>query len=133
MGLLKHLLFWPVTGPSFLTRFALEKVEGAVRTELTDEQAVKRDLMELQMQLELGDIEDSEYVEREAELMRRLRTVRDWRERYGMPTSGGLVRVADEAAGGAGASATAADEEEAPSVARSDDAEVGIELGFDED
>ena len=57
MGLLKHLLFWPVTGPAFLTRFSLEKVEGAVRTELTDVTSVKRELMELQMQLELGDID----------------------------------------------------------------------------
>ena len=96
MGLLKHLLFWPVTGPSYLARFSLEKVEGAVKTELTDDSVVKRDLMELQMELELGDIDDDEYVEREASLMRRLRQVREWREQFGMATSGGLVRVAGE-------------------------------------
>jgi hypothetical protein len=55
--------------------------------------------MELQMQLELGDITDDEYVEREAVLMARLRDVRAWRERLGKATSGGPVRVArdDEA------------------------------------
>ncbi|HSH45366.1 MAG TPA: gas vesicle protein GvpG [Longimicrobiales bacterium] len=94
MGLLKHLLFWPVTGPSFLTRFSLEKVEDAVRTELTDDSAVRKDLMELQLELEMGEIDDEEYVAREAELMHRLRQVREWRERFGMATSGGLVRVA---------------------------------------
>lgn len=96
MGLLKHLLFWPVTGPSFLTRFSLEKVEGAVRTELTDDSSVRKDLMELQLELEMGEIDDDEYVAREAELMHRLRQVRAWRERFGMATSGGLVRVATD-------------------------------------
>jgi hypothetical protein len=132
VGLLKHLLFWPVTGPSFLTRFSLEKVEGAVRAELTDDSSVKRDLMELQMQLELGDIDDEEYVEREAALMLRLRDVRHWREEFGMATAGGLVRVApsdeeentDDEAG---------QEERTPQVARSDEAQVDISFGFDED
>jgi hypothetical protein len=129
MGLLKHLLFWPVTGPSFLTRFSLEKVEGAVRTELTDVESVKRDLMELQMELELGEVGDVEYERREAELMHRLREVRRWRERYGMPTSGGLVQVADEASEGT----ERPDPEEAPRVARADAAEIDLDLGFDDD
>jgi hypothetical protein len=34
------------------------------------------------------------YLEREAELMARLRDVRAWRERLGKATSGGPVRVA---------------------------------------
>lgn len=99
MGILKHLLFWPVTGPKFLTEFALGKVEGVVREQLTDDSSVKADLLELQLQLELGEIDDEQYAAREAELMQRLRDVREWRERYGMGVAGGLVRVAqDEAA-----------------------------------
>ncbi len=94
MGFLKHLLFWPVTGPLFLTRFSLERVEGAVRERLTDDAAVKAELLELQLQLELGEIDDAAYAEREAALMQRLREVREWRERLGMGVSGGLVRVA---------------------------------------
>jgi|SRR5690606_12504132 len=93
MGLLKHLLFWPYTGPKFLTEFSLRQVEGVVREELTDDSAVKADLLELQLQLELGDIDDDEYVVREAALMQRLREIRDWRERLGMGVSGGPVRV----------------------------------------
>lgn len=93
MGLLKHLLFWPVTGPSFLIRFSLDKVGDTVREELTDDHAVKEELLALQMRLELGEIEDDEYVELEAELMQRLRDVREWREEFGMGTSGGPVRV----------------------------------------
>lgn len=98
MGLLKHLLFWPYTGPMFLLDFSLRKVEGVVREELTDDARIKSELMEIQLLLELGDIDDAEYSRREAELMRRLREVREWRERFGMATSGGVVRVAQDEA-----------------------------------
>ena len=64
-----------------------------MREQLTDDQAVKEDLLALQMQLELGEIDDEEYVEREAALMQRLRDVRHWREQFGMGTSGGPVQV----------------------------------------
>ena len=94
MGILKHLLFWPVTGPLFLARFSLEKVEGVVREQLTDDAAIKAELLELQLELELGEVDDATYAAREAALMRRLREVREWRERFGMGVSGGLVRVA---------------------------------------
>ena len=94
MGFLKHLLFWPVTGPKFLMDFSFDKIQGVVREELTDDTAVKADLMELQLLLELGDIDDDEYIRREAALMQRLREIREWREEFGMGVSGGPVRVA---------------------------------------
>ena len=93
MGILKHLLFWPVTGPSFLTRFSLEKVSDSVRQELTSDDAVKEEILALQMRLELGDIDDDEYIAEEYALMQRLRDVRYWREQYGMGVSGGPVQV----------------------------------------
>ena len=46
------------------------------------------------MRLELGDIDDDAYVAEEASLMRQLRDVREWRERLGMGTAGGPVRMA---------------------------------------
>lgn len=131
MGLLKHLLFWPVTGPEFLVRFSLDKVEETVRRELTDDHAVKEDLLALQMQLELGEIDDAEYVEREAELMHRLREVRRWREELGMGTAGGPVRVA-----GSGGSGGAPPEEgpEGPpprgGIASSEGARVEVDLDW---
>lgn len=94
MGFLKHLLFWPVTGPLFLTRFSLDRVRERVREELTDEDRVREDLLALQMELELGEIDEEEYERREAELMRQLREVREWRRRFGMGVRGGPVRVA---------------------------------------
>jgi hypothetical protein len=97
MGILKHVLFWPVTGPQFLIKYSLGQVEGVVKEELTDDQAIKEDLMALQMRVELGEVDDEEYAVYEEALMQRLRDVRHWREEFGMGTSGGPVRVrADE-------------------------------------
>jgi hypothetical protein len=94
MGLLTNLLFFPVTGPVAGIRWALGKVQRVVEDELTDDTPVKQDYMELQLKLELGEIDDAEYVRREAEIMTRLREIRAWREQLGMGTSGGPVRVA---------------------------------------
>ena len=94
MGLVANVLFFPVTGPVAGIRWALGKVQAVVEEELTDDSSVKQELMELQMLLELGDIDDAEYIRREAVLMQRLREVREWRERLGKGVSGGPVRVA---------------------------------------
>ncbi|HEY0529866.1 MAG TPA: gas vesicle protein GvpG [Gemmatimonadaceae bacterium] len=95
MGLLTNILLAPFLGPIYGTRWTLDKVDRVVREELTDDTPIKEDLMALQMQLEMGEIDDAQYVQREAEIMQRLRAVREWREQYGMSTSGGPVRVAE--------------------------------------
>ncbi len=102
MGLITNLLLFPIMGPVAGVRWTLGKVQRVAEDELTDDTAVKQELMELQMQLELGDIDDAEYLRREAELMQRLREIREWRERLGRPTAGGPVRVARDDAGDAG-------------------------------
>ena len=94
MGLLAKLLLFPVAGPIAGIRWSLEQVQNVVETELTDDSAIKQELMELQMLLELGDIDDEEYRRREAQLMQQLREVRAWREHFGMSAPGGPVRVA---------------------------------------
>ncbi|MGQ0561913.1 MAG: gas vesicle protein GvpG [Gemmatimonadota bacterium] len=139
MGLLKHLLFWPVTGPQFLIDFALDQVEGVVRENLTDDSEVKAELMELQLLLELGDIDEDEYVAREAVLMQRLREIRDWREQFGMGVSGGPVRVQaeEETAPPAGdelAELPPAQKAEAgaePKVAKPDEAAIDLHLDWE--
>jgi hypothetical protein len=98
MGILSKVLFFPVTGPVAGIRWSLGKVVQAAEEELTDDAPIKQELMELQMQLELGDIDDAEYVRREAELMARFREVRAWKERLGKAVSGGPVRVARDTA-----------------------------------
>lgn len=125
MGLLKHLLFWPVTGPNFLTRFSLEKVHDTVRAELTDDGRIKEELFALQMQLEAGEIGEAQYLEREADLMRQLREVREWREEFGMGLTGGPVRVA-------GSDPAAGEEERTSPPGEPGDADVRVHLDFDE-
>ena len=93
MGLLTNILFFPVTGPVAGIKWSLNKVMQVAEEELTDDSGIRQELMELQMQVELGDVDDEEYVRREGELMARLRDVRAWRERLGKSVSGGPVRV----------------------------------------
>ncbi|CAN5653660.1 hypothetical protein BH23GEM10_BH23GEM10_00440 [soil metagenome] len=137
MGILKHLLFWPVTGPLFLADFSLGKVEGVVREELTDDTRIKSELMELQMKLELGDIDDDQYVEMEAAIMLQLREIRHWREQFGMGVSGGPVRVqADQSAAvvtdeDTQDAAAEAETDRQPHVAESGGASVEINLDWD--
>ena len=100
MGLLTNILFFPVTGPVAGDRWSLGKVMKVVEEELTDDAPVKQEFMELQMKLELGEIDDEEYAVREAEIMARLREVRQWRERLGKANPGGPVRVARDPAEG---------------------------------
>lgn len=100
MGLLKHVLFWPVTGPIAGIEWSMNQVMKVVEEELTDDTPVKEEFMELQMKLELGEIDDEEYAVREAEIMARLREVRAWRERLGKSNPGGPVRVARSSAEG---------------------------------
>ncbi len=102
MGLLTNVLFFPVTGPVAGIKWTLGKIAQVVDEELTDDTPIKQELMELQMQLELGDVDDDEYRRREADLMTRLRDVREWRERLGKSNPGGPVRVVGSSGGGGG-------------------------------
>jgi hypothetical protein len=64
MGLLTNILLAPFLGPVWGTRWTLEKVDRVVREELTDDTPIKEDLMALQLQLEMGEIDDAEYARR---------------------------------------------------------------------
>jgi gas vesicle protein GvpG len=94
VGLLSSILLAPFNGPWIGTMWTLDKVRRSVEEELTDDSVVKEDLMRLQLELEAGDIDDDEYLVREAAIMERLREVRRWREQLGMSVGGGPVRVA---------------------------------------
>jgi hypothetical protein len=96
MGLLSNILLAPFLGPIYGTRWTLDKVDRVVREQLTDDTPIKEELMELQLKLDAGEIDDPEYLRREAGIMLKLRDVRDWREKFGMSTSGGPVRVAED-------------------------------------
>lgn len=53
-------------------------------SQVTDESAVRRQLLELQMRLELDDISEDEYQRQEAILMHRLDAIREYKESRGL-------------------------------------------------
>ncbi len=60
-------------------KFVLEKVASAVDAELDDDTNLKEELLAAQMKLELGEIDDEEFAAIEAEVLTRLREIREAR------------------------------------------------------
>jgi hypothetical protein len=81
MLIIDKLLLLPITGPIAGIRWCLKQVVNLSEQEMMDDGAVKDELLELQMAGETGDIDEDEYAQREAVLMRRLREIREYRER----------------------------------------------------
>lgn len=73
MFIIDDLLFSPVNGLFFVVK----KIHEMVEQELNDETVIKQQLLELQMQLELEEISEEEYSEREAEVFARLRSIKE--------------------------------------------------------
>ena len=80
MLIIDRLLLLPITAPIAGVRWCLRQAVNIAEEELMDDSAVKDELLELQMALETGDISEDDYAAREAELMRRLREIRAYRE-----------------------------------------------------
>jgi Gas vesicle protein G len=71
MFLLDDLLLLPVSGLKFVLR-TLGKV---AQDEYTDTAPIKEKLLELQVELEFGEITEAQYLEREREILRELREI----------------------------------------------------------
>jgi hypothetical protein len=61
-------------------RFVLDKLAAAVETELNDDTALREQLMAAQMRVELGEMSEEEFVVFEADILARLREIRDRRQ-----------------------------------------------------
>ena len=72
MFFIDDLLLAPVSG----FKFILNQIQKIADQELNDDTLIKEQLLELQMRLELEEISEGEYAEREAELFARLRVIR---------------------------------------------------------
>jgi hypothetical protein len=57
--------------------FVLDKVASAVDSEMNDEGSLREELLAAQMQLELGEMEEDEFVALERNILARLREIRD--------------------------------------------------------
>jgi len=71
------ILSAPLTMPLAGMKFVLQQVADLANQELYDEGAVREQLVLLQVQLEEGDIDEHEFGEREAELLARLREIKE--------------------------------------------------------
>ena len=72
MFLIDDILLAPVSG----FKFILGQIQKMADQELSDDTVIKEQLLELQMRLELEEISETEYQEREAELFARLRALK---------------------------------------------------------
>jgi gas vesicle protein GvpG len=57
-------------------RFVLDKIVAAAEAEAEDDTALREQLLEAQMRLELGEISDDEFAEMERDLLARIREVK---------------------------------------------------------
>jgi hypothetical protein len=76
---LLKLLGLPLTLPAAGIRFALEKVAELAEVEMNSEDPIKEELLETQIALEEGRIDEKAYVARETVLLARLRELRERR------------------------------------------------------
>lgn len=76
MFLLDDILLAPVKGIVWLG----EKIDGMIKTAEQDESRLKETLLELQMRLDLGRIDEDEYRRQETALLERLDAIRTEKE-----------------------------------------------------
>lgn len=69
--------------PISLVAWVAEKLKEAAETERTDDSAVRGELLDLQIKLELGEIAEEEYLQRENELLKRLEEIQGYKEGKG--------------------------------------------------
>jgi hypothetical protein len=77
--ILFKLLALPITAPAAGIRYCIEKVVEYAEHEMTDDEPVREQLLELHIELEEGHVSEDEYAEREALLLARLREIREQR------------------------------------------------------
>jgi hypothetical protein len=79
MGLLTKILLFPVTGPIDGTLWIADKLLEQAEGEIYDEGKVRAQLMELELRLDLGEIDEDTYQEAEDFLLARLREIREYK------------------------------------------------------
>jgi hypothetical protein len=78
--LIDDILLLPITGPIAGFRWVMKTIQKMADEELMNDQPWKERLIELQMQLELGEIAEEDYVREEAIVFQALRDIRARRE-----------------------------------------------------
>jgi len=78
--LIDDILLLPITGPIAGFRWVMKTIQKMADEELMNDQPWKERLIELQMMLEVGDINEEEYTREEAIVFQALRDIRARRE-----------------------------------------------------
>lgn len=79
MGLLSKILLFPITGPLDGTLWIADKLLEQAEGEIYDEGKVRAQMMELELRLDLGEIDEESYFEAEEFLLGRLREIREYK------------------------------------------------------
>ena len=74
--LLDDILLLPVSGLVWVA----DKLKDSAEAEFLDESRVQESLLALQIRLEVDEISESEYMEQETELLKRLEDIRKYKE-----------------------------------------------------
>jgi len=80
VGLFTSLLLLPVAGPGRGLMFVLEKIKDQVDAEMLDEGRIQDELVALSLRCDLGEIEETDYLAREAVLLERINAIRAYKE-----------------------------------------------------
>lgn len=67
-------------------RFVLDKIAAAVDTEMNDDSALREQLLAAQMRVELGELSPQQFNSLEADILARLREIRERRQGAGAAT-----------------------------------------------
>src|SRR5215208_5057044 len=67
-------------------RFVFDKIAAAVDTELNDDTALREQVLAAQMRVELGEMTQAQFDDLEADILARLRDIRDRRQGAGAAT-----------------------------------------------
>jgi len=96
--LLDDIILLPLKGPISGFKWIMRTIQKMADEELMNDQPWKERLIELQMQLEVGDISEEEYVREEAVVFQALRDIRARKEELARQYAAGR----DEDDGGIG-------------------------------
>lgn len=86
--MLLKLLGLPVSVPVAGFRFCIDQLVAMAEQEMLDDGPVREELLLLTMQFEDAEIDEDEYTRREAELLRRLREIRAYKEQRARAQAG---------------------------------------------
>jgi cytochrome c-type biogenesis protein CcmH/NrfG len=89
MGWLSKVLTFPVSLPVDAALWTARKLAERAEEVYYDDAPVRAALMELEMKLDLGEIDEETFEQQEAELLQRLKEIREYKAAQALQAQGG--------------------------------------------